>query len=190
MIIKDKRKHLLNVAMHLFVKNGFHASPTSMIAKKANLSVGTLFNHFETKAALIEEIYISIKSHIHDTLLHVMVQNDSVYDQLQMMYHKMVLWGLNNPDEFNYLELFEHSPLRDSYRTDASMVMVQEFRSKIYNAIGQDSICNVYPTYSLIYVDHSIHAATRFLLEQDIEDVDGFINKSFDLLWNGFKPKK
>jgi hypothetical protein len=47
-----KRKHIIVTAMELFNEYGFHATPTSRIAKKAKVSVGTLFNYFETKEAI------------------------------------------------------------------------------------------------------------------------------------------
>ncbi|MCF7925812.1 MAG: TetR/AcrR family transcriptional regulator, partial [Candidatus Izimaplasma sp.] len=132
MIIKDKRNHILETAMHLFVKNGFHATPTSMIAKKAHVSVGTLFNHFKSKATLIEQIYISIKLHLKNTFIELLDEHNNQHDQLQSMYHAIVNWGYNNSDEFYYLELFDHSPFKNIYKTEASLIINQKFKQEIF----------------------------------------------------------
>ncbi|MEC9485720.1 MAG: TetR/AcrR family transcriptional regulator [Candidatus Izemoplasma sp.] len=189
MVIKNKRRHIIETAMMLFVNNGFHSTPTSLIAKKAHVSVGTLFNHFKTKANLIEQIYIDIKVHLRDTFLELLDEHDNQHDQLQSMYRAIVLWGYQNPKEFYYLELFDHSPFKNIYKTNASLIMNKQFKSEIFNAISPNSICHEFPDYSLIFIDRSIHAATRFLLEEEIDDINHFINDSFDLFWNGFKRK-
>lgn len=175
--------------MTLFVTNGFHATPTFLIAKKAHVSVGTLFNHFKNKANLIEEIYIEIKMHLRETFLNLLDQHDNQHDQLQSMYYAIVKWGYENPNEFYYLELFDHSPFKNVYKTNASLIINQKFKQEILDAISPDSICHEFPDYSLMFIDRSIHAATRFLLENEIECIDHFINDSFDLFWNGFKRK-
>ena len=51
---ENKRKNILFTAMKLFNEKGFHGTPTSLIAKRAKVSVGTLFNYYQTK----ESIYV------------------------------------------------------------------------------------------------------------------------------------
>lgn len=51
-----KRKDIVKAAIEEFQEHGFRGAKTSRIAKKANVSSRTLYNHFETKDALLDEI--------------------------------------------------------------------------------------------------------------------------------------
>lgn len=48
------RKRILEVARKQFARQGFEASTTRDIARAADIAVGTLFNYFPTKEAIVE----------------------------------------------------------------------------------------------------------------------------------------
>jgi hypothetical protein len=41
-----------------------------------------------------------------------------------------------------------------------------------------------------MYIDNALHAATRFMIQHQVENQDLFIQQSFDLLWHGLVQKK
>lgn len=51
-----KRKNILDAAIEEFREQGFLGAKTTSIAKRANVSSRTLYNHFESKEALFEAI--------------------------------------------------------------------------------------------------------------------------------------
>ena len=51
-----RREQLLEAALHCFVVTGFHQTSMRDIAAQAGVSIGSLYNHFESKSALIGEI--------------------------------------------------------------------------------------------------------------------------------------
>lgn len=52
----QRRKHIIESAAICFVEQGFHQSSIRDIANRANVSLGNLYNHFESKTELIAEI--------------------------------------------------------------------------------------------------------------------------------------
>ncbi len=52
----ERRRHIVETAAICFVEQGFHQTSIRDIAKRAGISLGNLYNHFETKTALIAEI--------------------------------------------------------------------------------------------------------------------------------------
>jgi AcrR family transcriptional regulator len=187
---ENKRKHILITAMKLFNENGFHATPTSLIAKKAKVSVGTLFNYYPTKEILIQAIYLDIKVHSKLLFLEMMEDHKSHHDRLLSMWKAVINWGINNPEEFHYTELFLNSPFIRSLVNEKVMDAYKKFRISIFEAISPNTVCGDYPEYSIYYIDHAIHATTRFILNNQIENRDHFIRSSFDLLWFGFSEDK
>ena len=187
---ENKRKHILFTAMKLFNEFGFHATPTSKIAKKAKVSVGTLFNYFPTKEDLIHAIYKDIKYHSKSVFVNQIRECQTPHDKMRNMWAAVITWGIENPEEFHYMELFLHSPFKNMYLDETHMKTFEKFRITILKAISPKTICLKYPEYSTVFIDNALHGTINFLLEnEEIEDKGHFINASFELIWNGFSQK-
>lgn len=51
-----RRTQVLEAALHCFVVKGFHQTSMRDIAAQAGVSLGSLYNHFDSKSALVAEI--------------------------------------------------------------------------------------------------------------------------------------
>ena len=52
----EKQEKILRAALQLFAQEGFHATSTSKVAKKAGVSEGLIFRHFGNKEGLLYAI--------------------------------------------------------------------------------------------------------------------------------------
>lgn len=52
----EKQENILQAALILFAKEGYHATSTSKVAKAAGVSEGLIFRHFGNKEGLLEAI--------------------------------------------------------------------------------------------------------------------------------------
>jgi len=185
-----KRLHILETAMRLFNKYGFDATPTSKIAKKAKISVGTLFNYFHSKTELIQSIYVAIKIHSGKTYLQELEEHHSDEDNLYHMWHAVIQWGIDYPEEFKYLEMFSASPYMKQFKNEKTLETYLQFRESILKHITFTHIEVKHQKYLFIYIDSALHAATRYLINHpDLDDKEAFIQESFQLLWNGLEIK-
>ncbi len=66
------KKEILETALQLFSKNGFHNVSMQQIAEASEFSVGTLYNFFNSKEALFEEMINSCGEKIVETLVAVL----------------------------------------------------------------------------------------------------------------------
>ncbi len=64
-IRKERKEHILQVALELFAHDGYHATSISSIARKAGISKGLLYNYFESKEDLLKELIISTTEMVH-----------------------------------------------------------------------------------------------------------------------------
>lgn len=55
-IRQEKRELILNTALEVFASHGFHGSSISMIAQRAGIAKGLLYNYFESKEDLLRAI--------------------------------------------------------------------------------------------------------------------------------------
>jgi len=54
---KNTRERLVRAALDLFTTQGYHASTTPQVARKAGVAEGTIYRHFTSKEQLLNEIY-------------------------------------------------------------------------------------------------------------------------------------
>lgn len=55
-IRQEKKALIMDAALELFANNGYSSTSISMIAKKAGISKGLIYNYFESKETLVIEI--------------------------------------------------------------------------------------------------------------------------------------
>lgn len=55
-IIEEKKVVIEDAAKELFIKQGFHATPMREIARRAEVSLGNLYNYYRTKEEILESI--------------------------------------------------------------------------------------------------------------------------------------
>lgn len=58
---EDKREAIMAAATRVFAAQGLGA-PTALIAKEAGVSNGSLFTYFKTKAELVNQLYVELKT--------------------------------------------------------------------------------------------------------------------------------
>jgi len=55
--VEDKRRHLLDAAVRVFARKGFHASRVGDIAEEAGVAHGLLYHYFESKDQVLEAVF-------------------------------------------------------------------------------------------------------------------------------------
>lgn len=53
----SRKDDIINAAVSLFAENGYAATPTAAVARKAGVSEGLIFHHFKNKAGILRAIF-------------------------------------------------------------------------------------------------------------------------------------
>lgn len=80
-VIREKSKRIImETALELFAANGFHSTTISRIAKKAGIATGLVYNYFNSKEELMDEILRSSFEEfghlIHDSAMNGSGENN------------------------------------------------------------------------------------------------------------------
>lgn len=73
-VIAEKKSVIESAARDLFIKQGFHATSMRDIAKSAEVSIGNLYNYYETKEQIFESIIGNYLRTINTRLKHVFAE--------------------------------------------------------------------------------------------------------------------
>jgi AcrR family transcriptional regulator len=92
------RLALLDAATRVFAAEGLGAS-TASIAREAGVSTGTLFVYFETKTALINELYVVLKAGMGRAATEGLRADVSPRENVRSMWDGWIGWALGDPDK-------------------------------------------------------------------------------------------
>jgi len=76
LIMTEKQEKILQAALELFAKEGFHATSTSKVAKHAGVSEGLIFRHFTNKEGLLQAILDEGERRIKSLFVDIVMEND------------------------------------------------------------------------------------------------------------------
>ncbi len=72
----EKQEKILQAALILFAKEGFHATSTSKVAKLAGVSEGLIFRHFGNKDGLLQAILEFGAEKLKDLVVDIVMEPD------------------------------------------------------------------------------------------------------------------
>lgn len=74
----ERQEKILESALELFANQGYNATPTSRIAKKAGVSEGLIFRHFVNKEGLLKAIMGEAERRLKELLRPIIEEMDPV----------------------------------------------------------------------------------------------------------------
>ena len=102
----DKKAAIASTAVRLFTERGIHGTPTSLIAREAGVSNGTLFYYFPTKEDLINFAYYEIKGRMAKEIVRGIGEERTDKEVMRRVWRNAILWRVEHPDEYLFVRQF------------------------------------------------------------------------------------
>ena len=98
-IADEKRLRILDTATYVFAEKGFVGANINIIAKEAGVSIGAMYNYFDTK----EDLFLTVIDHLHDFLEQGLVSAVSeemgFFDAIETMIRGAVAAAVSHRDK-------------------------------------------------------------------------------------------
>jgi AcrR family transcriptional regulator len=88
----------MSAAIRIIASHGLSAA-TATIAKDADVSNGSLFTYFETKAELLNQLYIELKTEIAVAAVEGFPSESDVRSQLLHVWRHWLQWAASSPEK-------------------------------------------------------------------------------------------
>ena len=96
--VEDKRRQLLEAAVRVFARKGFHASRVGDIAEEAGVAHGLLYHYFESKDQVLEAVFHENWSVLIARIANVEETDEPAADQLRHIATIVLRTWLHLPD--------------------------------------------------------------------------------------------
>src|ERR1700733_13819583 len=95
---EDRRNAILSAATRVIAAQGLGA-PTAAIAKDAGVSNGLLFVYFDTKAILLNELYVTLKKEMGAVAVAGLPVESNVRERVLHMWNQWLRWATSCPEK-------------------------------------------------------------------------------------------
>jgi AcrR family transcriptional regulator len=103
---KDRRDAILSAATRVIASQGTGAT-TAAIAKEAGVSNGSLFVYFDTKAVLMNELYVTLKTEMTAAATAGLDTGGEPREQVRHMWTQWLRWATADPGKRRALAQLE-----------------------------------------------------------------------------------
>jgi AcrR family transcriptional regulator len=125
-----KREAILEAALEVFAEYGVHGVAVPEIAARAGVGTGTIYRFFESKEALINELFRAKKRELGHRLSDGLDRSLPPRALFTDIWKRLVRFVREEPDAFRFLEMQDHLP----YLDDTSREVEKRVLSPIANA--------------------------------------------------------
>jgi len=109
----DKREAILEAALDLFAERGFHGTAVPAVAERARVGAGTIYRYFESKEALVNELYKRHKAALGHALLGDFPADAPVREQFHHFWKRTIAFAEESPQALVFIELHHHADYLD-----------------------------------------------------------------------------
>jgi len=97
-VVEDKRRLLLDAAVRVFARKGYHASRVGDIAEEAGVAHGLLYHYFDSKDQVLEAVFHENWSVLLARIANVEETDEPAADQLRHIAAIVLRTWLHLPD--------------------------------------------------------------------------------------------
>ncbi|XRD90851.1 TetR/AcrR family transcriptional regulator [Dyella nitratireducens] len=180
-----KRNAILNAAAKLVATHGTGAS-TPQIARAAKVAEGTVFIYFETKDALLNELFVVLETGLFRAIEEAFPFKGDANDQLQHVWSALIEWGASRAIDRQALRQLKVSERVTSDSRDRCAAQY----GKVLASIEASLKGRVDPKRMSFYLGHvlmSLVETTLDAITANPKQRNTLKQAGFDLFWKGIQ---
>ncbi len=183
----DKRSAILQATLELIAGFGFHGTPTSMIAERAGVGVGTIYRYFRDKDELIHALYEELEGKHKTYVLEGYSEEMPFRERFVHLCRNIYRYLMENCLEFCFLEQYFDSPYGVTKMKQKLESASEPFHALLESGKDQQVIKDLplIMLFSLIFgpITSSIKDHNSGLLELN----DALIDQLIGAMWDAIK---
>jgi AcrR family transcriptional regulator len=183
----NKKESIFEATLRLITERGFHATPTSLIAKEAGIATGTLYLYFDSKNDLLNQLYFEVKKHLAEGLTEGLSSDVTVQEGLELVWRNMLNHHLSYPIEFAFMEQFENSPLLDQATLEAGSEMFQPLEALFIQAQARKVIKDLSKEIMFSLFIYPVYYFTKQHLRLNKMPSEEMISTLYQGCWDAIK---
>jgi AcrR family transcriptional regulator len=162
---------------------GSTAVSVNKIAKRAGISVGTIYRFHETKDDLLFAVYLAVKTDIHRAIMGATHAQQQTEDKIRAMWFGLVDYAIKSPQDFLFVEMLAPEARVNSRDTSTLDDMRNEILQQLEDGIANGTLVKADTrSIELMLAAPAISLAKRATLMGTVPAQDQ-LDEVFSLVW-------
>jgi AcrR family transcriptional regulator len=149
----------------------------------AGVAEGTLFTYFESKDALLNTLYLDIKSHMREVMMEGYPKNGTVQNRARHVWQKYVDWGVAFPQKRRAMAQLAVSDRLTEHSRAAGMNAFADVNEMVRTSIASGVLRDHPPAFAAAILG-AIAETTMDFIERDAAQAERYRNAGFEAFWS------
>jgi len=177
----DKRSAIVSAAIRVIAVQGLGA-PTATIAKEAGVSNGSLFTYFETKADLLNQLYVELKAEMGTSACDGPPIESDIRTQVLQMWSHWLRWAVSCPEKRRTLAQLDVSDAITPESHRAASDAFADIRALLERSRENGPLRDA-PLEYVAALMSALAATTIDFMIRDPANADTYRAEGFEALW-------
>jgi len=164
---------ILTSALELFIKNGFHSVSIHQIQKHADVSIGSIYNHFGGKEGIAKELYVHISREFEELVDDGIAAGHSAKEQCVAIIRLMFGYTETHSDIMAYIFNIRHAEFLSDQPLLCESSGFEKIRGVVQRGIDQGEFVAMEPVVAASCI---FGGATRLIQLR----LDGMVERPLD----------
>lgn len=179
----DKNAQIAAATIAEVIEVGLSAFNINRVAKRADLSTGTIYRYFDNKDALLASVYVTIKREVHGVVMSAAQQEGSTKDRLSAVWWALFDYASCHHTAFEFTEVLAGEVQLNDNDSAALANMVAELRAILSDAIADGTLCEAPVSALMTMFAAPLQQHVRRLHLADTENCPKDAQAIFEMTW-------
>lgn len=185
----DKKQAALEATLELIAEQGFHGTPMSRIAQKANIGVGTIYRYFSGKEELINELYIFIKKQMAESIMRNYSRDKPVMESFKEVLKEIICYMAAHPAELSFHEQYANSPLITQVTKEQGVQIMEPIEDLFQRARSENLMKTLPDTILFTMVTGAVFSLAKLYISKGISIREDVLAAETDAIWDMIKKQ-
>lgn len=186
-MIVDKKKAILESTLQLVKENGFHGTPMSLVAKKAGVAAGTIYHYFDSKDALIMELFAYTQQQAQEALQKNLREGMDFEEGFFLRWISRCKFYIDHPNMLFFVEQFVNSPYYPRCPKEQSENLQNEISQYIEMGQQKGILRELDQRLMSIMIHSSIMTAAKVHLDHKVTLTDKEFQQLAQMVWDSIR---
>jgi AcrR family transcriptional regulator len=184
---KEKRNAILAAATDAIATMGIGAA-TAKIALAAGLAEGTLFSYFETKDALLNQLYIEIEQEMSTSVLNDRRIKGELVHSWRLVWDRCIDWGEANPAKRKTLRQLSVSTIISEASREMARQATRDGTALLEESLKSGVLRKQSPEFIIGTLTALVEMTLDFMAREP-KQRERYKRAGFETLWNAIAMK-
>lgn len=178
---QDRRNAILEAAIRVIAAQGLGA-PAMRIAEEAGVAHGSLFNYFESKIDLFNQLYLELRTGMASAALEGFPADSDLRKQMIHVWSNWMQWAVSNPEKRRALaQLGACDKITQANRAAAHKTMI--CLAELMQPLRASGPMNNVPMAFVTAIMTSLAETTMDFMIHDPANANAHSEVGFNVLW-------